>query len=159
MARKSETWIAIGDLARRTGVAVSALRFYEEKALIYARRNAGGQRQFLKSDIRRVSFILIAQRLGFSLEEIRVQLNGLPDDRTPTKKDWERISTGFRAAIDARIDALALMREKLTGCIGCGCLSLKTCGLYNPGDEASAKGAGPRYLLGDKPARALGSRQ
>ncbi|MBT8473211.1 MAG: redox-sensitive transcriptional activator SoxR [Marinicaulis sp.] len=154
MAKKLEVWIAIGDLAVRTGVAVSALRFYEEKGLIHARRNEGGQRRFLKSDIRRVSFILIAQRLGFSLEEIGAQLNGLPDDRTPTKKDWQNISKGFRKEIDARINALSLMREKLTGCIGCGCLSLKTCGLYNPGDEAAAKGAGPRYLMGDKPKRA-----
>ncbi len=147
-------WIAIGEVAARTGAAVSAIRFYEEKGLLSARRTAGGKRMFLRSEIRRVSFILIAQRLGFSLEEIGAHLCGLPDGRTPTKKDWEKISRNFRAAIDERIAALATLRARLTSCIGCGCLSLKTCGLYNPDDEVQAKGAGPRYLLGDKPPRA-----
>ncbi len=147
-------WITIGEVAWRTGAAVSAIRFYEEKGLLTARRTAGGTRMFLRSDIRRVSFILIAQRLGFSLEEIGVHLRGLPDGRTPTKKDWEKISRDFRASIDERIAALTTLRTRLTSCIGCGCLSLKTCGLYNPEDEAKEKGAGPRYLLGDKPSRA-----
>ena len=146
-------WVAIGEIAARTGAAVSAIRFYEEKGLLQARRTVGGTRQFLRSDIRRVSFILIAQRLGFSLEEIGAHLSGLPDGRTPTKKDWEKIANAFRRAIDERIEALTQMRDKLTGCIGCGCLSLKTCALYNPDDEAHGKGAGPRYLLGDKPDR------
>lgn len=150
---KPPQWIAIGEIAARTGAAVSAIRFYEEKGLLEARRTAGGTRRFLRSDIRRVSFILIAQRLGFSLDEIAGHLRGLPNGRTPTKKDWEKISRNFRAAIDARIASLATLREKLTGCIGCGCLSLKTCALYNPDDEAQRKGAGPRYLLGDTPPR------
>lgn len=144
-------WISIGDVAARTGAAVSAIRFYEEKGLLQARRTSGGTRLFLRSDIRRVSFILIAQRLGFSLSEIADHLGGLPNGRTPTKKDWERIARALRQSIDERIASLVNMRDKLTGCIGCGCLSLKTCALYNPDDEARAKGAGPRYLLGDKP--------
>ena len=146
-------WVASGEIAARTGAAVSAIRFYEEKGLLQARRTEGGTRRFLRSDIRRVSFILIAQRLGFSLEEIGAHLSGLPDGRTPTKKDWENIAKALRSAIDERIEGLMTMRDKLTGCIGCGCLSLKTCALYNPDDEARGKGAGPRYLLGDKPVR------
>jgi len=143
----------IGDMARRTGVAVSAIRFYEEKGLLRAHRDAGGRRRFLRSDIRRVSFILIAQRLGFSLEEIGATLNGLPKDRTPTKKDWEMISRQFRAALDERIALMQLMRARLTSCIGCGCLSLKSCQLHNPDDEAATKGDGPRFLLGDRARR------
>lgn len=151
--RQEKNWIAIGEVAARTGAAVSAIRFYEEKGLLQARRTAGGKRMFLRADIRRVSFILIAQQLGFSLDEIGGHLRGLPDGRTPTKKDWEAIARTFRTAIDARIDALVTLRERLTGCIGCGCLSLKTCGLYNPSDKAHRKGVGPRYLLGDRPPR------
>lgn len=151
--QRGGTWIAIGEVAARTGAAVSAIRFYEEKGLVRARRTSGGKRMFLRSDIRRVSFILITQQLGFSLQEIGVHLRGLPDGRTPNKKDWEAIARGFRAAIDERIDALTNLRTRLTSCIGCGCLSLKTCGLYNPADKAQTKGAGPRYLLGDKPPR------
>lgn len=146
-------WISIGDVAARTGAAVSAVRFYEEKGLLHARRTAGGTRLFLRSDIRRVSFILIAQRLGFSLDEISIHLKQLPDGRTPTKKDWEKISRAFRERIDDRIKTLEALRARLTSCIGCGCLSLKTCRLYNPDDEAHEKGQGPRYLLGDKPRR------
>ena len=149
----TQQWLGIGEVAARTGAAVSAIRFYEEKGLVKARRTGGGTRLFLRSDIRRVSFILIAQRLGFSLEEIGDHLSGLPDGRTPTKKDWEKIARAFRTAIDDRIAALTSLREKLTGCIGCGCLSLKTCGLYNPDDEAQRQGAGPRFLLGDRPRR------
>ncbi len=147
----SQQWIAIGEVASRTGVAVSAVRFYEEKGLIESRRDGGGRRLFLRSDIRRISFILIAQRLGFSLDDIGAHLRGLPNGRTPTKKDWEKISGQFKAAIDERIIALTTMRERLTSCIGCGCLSLKSCGLYNSGDQARKKGAGPRYLMGDTP--------
>ena len=148
---KQPVFISIGELSRRTGAAVSAIRFYEEKGLLHARRNAGGQRRFLKSDIRRVSFILIAQRLGFSLEDIRQRFQKLPDERTPSKKDWEKISSGFKRDIDQRIEALTMMRERLTSCIGCGCLSLKTCALYNPDDVANRKGPGARYLMGDRP--------
>jgi MerR family redox-sensitive transcriptional activator SoxR len=143
--------ISIGTLARRTGVAVSALRFYEEKELIFPERNAGGQRRFLKADIRRVSFILIAQKFGFTLPQIATTLSGLPARRTPTKADWAAISTDFRAALDARINSLTQLRDNLDGCIGCGCLSLEKCKLYNPNDRAAKLGTGPRYVLGDRP--------
>lgn len=141
----------IGKVAQRTGIAVSAIRHYEDIGLIRSDRNRGGQRVFLPSDIRRISFIIIAQGLGFSLAEIKQQFDGLPDNRTPTKKDWEKISKGFGREIDARIAALTMMREKLTSCIGCGCLSLKSCALYNKDDRAARLGVGPRYLLGDNP--------
>ena len=142
--------IAIGELAARTGTAVSAIRFYEAKGLLEALRTAGGQRRFLRADIRRVSFILIAQQMGLSLDEIAGELARLPAGRTPNAADWTRISTGLRARIDARIAALQRTRDLLDGCIGCGCLSLKKCGLYNAGDKAAQRGAGPRYLLGDR---------
>ncbi|MBB5705443.1 redox-sensitive transcriptional activator SoxR [Sphingopyxis panaciterrulae] len=142
--------IAIGELAARTGVAVSAIRFYEAKGLIASLRSSGGQRRFLRADIRRVSFILIAQQLGLSLEEIALELARLPAQRTPNAADWTRISTALRARIDARISALERTRELLDQCIGCGCLSLKKCGLYNVQDKAAQRGAGPRYLLGDR---------
>ncbi|MDZ3830320.1 MAG: redox-sensitive transcriptional activator SoxR [Sphingopyxis sp.] len=142
--------IAIGDLAARTGVAVSAIRFYEEKGLVAALRTPGGQRRFLRADIRRISFILIAQQLGLSLEEIAAELARLPAGRTPNGADWTRISTGLRDRIDGQIAALQRTRALLDNCIGCGCLSLKKCGLYNPGDKAAQRGAGPRYLLGDR---------
>jgi len=142
--------IAIGDLAARTGVAVSAIRFYEAKGLLEALRTSGRQRRFLRADIRRVSFILIAQQMGLSLEEIAGELGRLPAGRTPNAADWTRISTGLRARIDARIEGLTRTRELLDQCIGCGCLSLKKCGLYNREDKAAQRGAGPRYLLGDR---------
>ena len=142
--------IAIGELASRTGVAVSAILFYEAKGLIEALRTRGGQRRFLRADIRRVSFILIAQQMGLSLEEIAAELAGLPAQRTPNAADWTRISTGLRARIDARIEGLTRTRELLDNCIGCGCLSLKKCALYNREDKAAQRGAGPRYVLGDR---------
>lgn len=141
----------IGKVATRTGVAVSAIRFYEEKGLISSGRNTGGQRVFEASDIRRISFIIIAQKLGFTLAEIGEQLSRLPNHRTPTKRDWEKISKNFRKDIDRRIAGLTSLRDRLDGCIGCGCLSLKVCQLYNQNDEASERGTGPRYLLGDLP--------
>jgi len=149
--KKIKNGILIGKVAARTGVAVSAIRFYEEAGLVAAGRNAGGQRVFEAADIRRISFIIIAQKLGFSLKQIKGQLDSLPNKRTPTQKDWEKISLSFGQDIDERIAALTNLRERLAGCIGCGCLSLKNCALYNEGDKAGAKGAGPRYLLGDVP--------
>ena len=143
--------LPIGVIAERTGLAVSAIRFYEDAGLIRPDRNAGGQRRFLRSDIRRLSFIRIAQGLGFSLAEIRAALASLPEGRTPTKADWSRLSRRFRRVLDARIAQMETLRDKLDGCIGCGCLSLKTCALYNPDDRAAGAGAGPRYLLGDAP--------
>ena len=143
----SKGLLSIGDVARRTGLAVSAIRFYDDEGLVSARRTPGGRRMFIRSDIRRLSFILIAQQLGFSLDDIRVQLKQLPLERTPTKRDWERISRGFRAHLDARIGMLERLRDRLDGCIGCGCLSLDTCKLYNPEDKAGKRGAGPRLVI------------
>ncbi|MCR8826102.1 redox-sensitive transcriptional activator SoxR [Pseudosulfitobacter koreensis] len=143
--------LSIGDLAARTGLAVSAIRYYEAQGLIDPWRNAGGQRRFSRADIRRLSFVMIAQQFGFTLPQIRAELDRLPKGRVPTKADWARISTGFRAALDARIDTLTRMRDTLDSCIGCGCLSLESCALYNPGDRAGLKGVGPRYLMGDRP--------
>lgn len=142
----------IGALAARTGLAVSAIRYYEAQGLIKPWRNAGGQRRFARADLRRLSFIMIAQQFGFTLPQIRSQLDALPGGRPPTKADWTRLSTGFRAALDARIETLTRLRDNLDGCIGCGCLSLESCALYNPRDAAAAKGQGPRYLMGDGPA-------
>lgn len=141
--------LTIGELAARTGLSVSAIRFYEGKGLVAPIRTSGNQRRFLRSDIRRLSFALIAQRLGLTIEEIATELNRLPHGRTPTAADWTRISRHFRAEIDRRIALLERTRDKLDGCIGCGCLSLKTCGLYNPADEAGATGTGPRYVLSE----------
>ena len=144
-------WLSIGELAERAGVATSAVRFYEAKGLLAPERTSGGQRRFHRSDLRRLSFVLIAQRLGFSLSEIGAQLERLPAARTPTAADWSRLSREFRAVLDERIQGLERLRDKLDGCIGCGCLSLTHCALYNPEDSAAAAGAGPRYLLGDSP--------
>ena len=139
--------IAIGDLAARTGVAVSAIRFYEAKGLVAALRTRGGQRRFLRADIRRVSFILIAQQLGLGLAEIEVELSKLPQGRTPTVNDWQKISRSMRKSIDAKIQLLTRTRSKLDECIGCGCLSLERCRLYNKDDRAGAGGTGPRFVL------------
>ena len=141
------TFITIGQLSRRTGVAVSALRFYEGKGLLHPLRTSGNQRRYLKSDIRRVSFILIAQRLGLGLAEIEAQLAKLPDGRNPTLRDWQRISRTMRAQIDERIALLQRTRDTLDGCIGCGCLSLTKCRLYNKDDRLGLRGPGPRAVL------------
>jgi MerR family redox-sensitive transcriptional activator SoxR len=143
--------LTIGDLADRTGLAVSAIRFYETHGIVRPLRNQGGHRRYGKPDIRRLSFTLIAQRLGFPLSEIASHLATLPADRAPDRQDWERIATGFRARITDRIAALQQLSDKLDGCIGCGCLSLDRCSLYNPTDRAAHNGAGPRYLMGDRP--------
>ena len=139
--------LPIGELARRTGLAVSAIRFYEQRGLIAAWRTAGNQRRFLRADIRRLSFILIAQKLGLALTAIEAELATLPLGRTPTRSDWQRMSKSMRAQIDARIALLTLTRTKLDECIGCGCLSLQRCRLYNRDDSAGTVGAGPRYVL------------
>lgn len=136
--------LSIGYVAERTGLAVSAIRHYEAEGLVKAWRNAGGQRRFERSDIRRLSFVMIAQKLGFSIAEIRTQLEVLPKGRTPTAGDWRRISEHFRAQLEARIDALTRLRDDLDGCIGCGCLSLDQCRLHNPEDRLAADGPGPR---------------
>ena len=138
--------LSIGELARRTGLSVSAIRFYEDKGLIAPLRTAGNQRRFLRSDIRRLSFILIVQRLGLSLEEIGAHLRALPKGRAPSSFDWWKISEAIRGGLDKRIAQLQAVRDNLDGCIGCGCLSLKFCKLYNPEDVAAKGGAGPRIL-------------
>lgn len=140
--------LTIGEIARRTGLSVSAIRFYEDRHLIEPVRTAGNQRRFLRSDIRRLSFILIAQRLGLSLGEIEAELASLPQGRTPNARDWEAISSAIRSRLDQRIAELTRTRERLDGCIGCGCLSLKHCAIWNPADTLAAEGPGPRKLLG-----------
>jgi MerR family redox-sensitive transcriptional activator SoxR len=143
--------LPIGEVAARSGVAASALRFYESEGLITAERSSGGRRMFRRHVLRRIAFIRVAQRVGLSLEEIADALSMLPADRAPTVREWARISGTWRARIDERIAALERTRDDLTSCIGCGCLSLSRCRLYNPGDAAAALGDGPRFLLGDDP--------
>tara|TARA_R110001592_G_scaffold164859_1_gene399008 strand:+ start:1108 stop:1572 length:465 start_codon:yes stop_codon:yes gene_type:complete len=143
--------LSIGQLADRTGLSVSAIRYYETQNLIESERNSGGQRRFLRSDIRRLSFVQITQQFGFSIEQIRTLLDTLPEGRTPNKVDWRQISRSIRQHLDSRIETLERLRDNLDGCIGCGCLSLRKCALYNPDDQAGASGVGPRYLLGERP--------
>ena len=143
--------LSIGALAARTGLAVSAIRYYESQGLIQPWRNAGGQRRFQRADLRRLSFVIIAQKFGFTLPEIRDLLDRLPGRRTPTPRDWAKISVAFRDRLDQRIETLQTLRDNLDGCIGCGCLSMPKCALYNPDDRARDKGVGPRYLMGDRP--------
>ena len=139
--------LTIGDLSRRTGVAASALRFYEAEGLISAARTSGGQRRYTRDTIRRISFMRIAQQVGLSLDAIRTALASLPDERTPTRQDWERLSSSWRPLLDARIALLERLRDSLSGCIGCGCLSIDVCPLYNPDDVLAAEGPGARILL------------
>ena len=141
--------LAIGDLAARSGVAASALRYYETEGLIRSTRTGGNQRRYQRSELRRVAFIRIAQQVGLSLEEIREALATLPENRTPTKADWSRLSGRWRTRLDERIALMERLRDRLTGCIGCGCLSLQRCSLINPDDVLSAEGSGPRRLLAD----------
>ena len=147
----SANWIGIGALAKRSGVAASALRFYEAKGLIQSVGEAGQPRRFHKDALRRVSFIRIAQTLGLSLQDIGEALASLPRQRTPTAEDWARLSSAWRPMLQARIDTLCRLRDQLDSCIGCGCLSLQKCKLNNPGDGAARFGDGPRFLLGDAP--------
>ncbi len=149
---KSSELLSIGQVAERTGLAVSAVRFYADTGLIAAERDGNGHRRFRRATIRRVSFILICQRLGYSLAEIEHQLRALPRGRTPDEEDWARLAGIFAADIDARVAQLTNLREQLNGCIGCGCLSLARCQIYNSEDRAAALGVGPRYLLGDSSA-------
>lgn len=142
--------LTIGDISARTGLAPSAIRFYEDEGLVAPHRSSAGQRRYGRADLRRLSFVRIAQTLGFPLARIRAVLQTLPQGRTPTKSDWTRLSQEFRADLDDRIAQLEALRDKLDGCIGCGCLSLETCALYNPEDKAATRGSGPRYLMGDR---------
>ena len=143
--------LSIGELAERTGLAPSAIRFYERKGLVAPAERVGGKRRFSRGDVRRLSFVIVTQRLGFTLAEIRERLDELGEKEAPTRRDWERLARSFRAELEARIRGLELLRDRLTSCIGCGCLSLRACALHNPGDAAADAGPGPRYLLGDDP--------
>jgi len=146
MAPSPSGGLTIGDLADRTGLAVSAIRFYETHGILHPVRNAGGHRRYGRADIRRLSFVMIAQSMGFGLSEIADHMADLPAHRAPSKADWTRISEEYRAKIDSRITLLQSMRDRLDGCIGCGCLSLETCALHNPLDAAAKGGTGPRAL-------------
>lgn len=148
--------IPISELARRAGVAASALRYYEEQGLLGSARSGGGLRLYRRSDLRRVAFIRAAQAVGLTLEQIRSALATLPGQRTPTARDWQALSSQWRPILDERIAALTRLRDQLSACIGCGCLSLTKCRLYNPQDAAAARGPGARYLLGDRSADVLG---
>ena len=141
--------LTIGDFAARSGVAPSALRFYEKEGLIRSTRTTGNQRRYQRSELRRVGFIRIAQQVGVSLDEIREALSALPENRTPTKADWSRLSARWRKRLEERITLMERLRDQLTGCIGCGCLSLQRCKLINPEDRLAATGPGPRKLLGE----------
>lgn len=138
--------LTVGELAERGGVAVSALHYYEARGLIRSQRSAGNQRRYAKATLRRVAFIRAAQQLGIGLAEIADALQQLPEQRTPNKADWARLSSSWRAQLDARIAALQDLRNRLDGCIGCGCLSLKSCALYNPEDRCAQTGAGAQRL-------------
>ena len=139
--------LTIGEFAARSGVAPSALRYYERLGLIRSGRTGGNQRRYERSELRRVAFIRIAQQVGISLEEIRSALDSLPASRTPTRADWARLSARWRSRLDEKIRLLARLRDNLDGCIGCGCLSLQRCKLYNPDDILAADGPGPRRVL------------
>jgi MerR family redox-sensitive transcriptional activator SoxR len=142
--------LTIGELSYRSGVAASALRFYETVGLIASERTVGNQRRYARQMLRRIAFIRAAQRVGLSLDEIRRALSSLPDERTPTKADWERVSRAWTGRIDQQIADLERLKAKLTGCIGCGCLSLRTCSLMNPDDIEAERGTGPAWLPTDE---------
>ena len=147
-----ENQLTVGELAIRAGVATSALRFYEAEGLIQSERTEGNQRRYPRATLRRVSLIKAAQALGLTLREIKETLEALPDSRTPTKKDWQRLSRRWRARLDEQIAGLEALRNDLDGCIGCGCLSLQVCSLFNPSDALAERGPGPRILMGEPAA-------
>lgn len=151
MTTASTGELTVGELSRRSGVPASALRFYETSGLLSSRRTSGGQRRYQRATLRRVAVIRAAQAVGLSLEEIRAALESLPSGRTPTVRDWERLSRRWRRQLDRRIDDLERLRDRLTGCIGCGCLSLTQCSLLNPGDQVANQGAGARFLRVPEP--------
>src|SRR4051812_29745425 len=143
--------LTIGEVARRSGVAASALRFYEDRGLIASERAGSGHRRYPRPALRRIAFIVFAQRVGLTLEEIGAELARLPPERAPTRRDWARLTKTWSARIDDRIAELQRLQVGLTECIGCGCLSLDRCRLANPGDRAAGMGPGPRYWIGDPP--------
>jgi MerR family redox-sensitive transcriptional activator SoxR len=144
--------LPIGEFARRAGIAASALRFYEQQGLLASARSSGGRRLYPRAELRRVAFIRAAQTVGLGLPDIAAALATLPGGRTPTAADWQKLARQWQPVLDARIAALTRLRDQLASCIGCGCLSLQRCALYNPGDTAARRGPGARYLLGDKPS-------
>jgi MerR family redox-sensitive transcriptional activator SoxR len=143
--------LSIGEVSRRSGVASSALRFYEERGLIASERAGSGHRRYPRPVLRRIAFIVFAQRIGLSLQEIGAELAKLPPDRAPSRRDWSRLSRTWASRIDQRIAELERLKAGLEGCIGCGCLSLDRCRLSNPEDRAARLGPGPRYWIGDRP--------
>ena len=152
----AERLLAISDVARRSGVATSALRFYESLGLIASERTGGNQRRYPRAVLRRVAVIRVARELGFSLEEVGAVLATLPHDHTLAGADWEALASRWREGLDARIAGLQRLRDELSSCIGCGCLSLERCALFNPEDRAATLGDGPRYLLGDSSSDVTG---
>jgi len=144
--------LTINQVSRRSGVAASALRYYEERGLIRSERAGSGHRRFPRAVLRRIAFIVFAQRLGMSLEEVKAELDTLPTDHIPTGEDWSRLSGGWTRRVDERIAELERLKSGLAGCIGCGCLSLSSCGFVNPADRAARLGPGPRVWIGDKAA-------
>jgi MerR family transcriptional regulator, redox-sensitive transcriptional activator SoxR len=143
-------WLTIGELAERSGVATSALRFYESRGLIESERTGGNQRRYPRATLRRVALIRAAQAVGLSLREIGDALESLPHDRTPNKADWQHLSRSWHRRLEHQIADLERLRDELTDCIGCGCLSLRSCAIFNPSDTVAQRGAGARYLLGDE---------
>ena len=144
--------LTIAEVSRRSGVASSALRYYEERALITSERAGSGHRRYPRSVLRRIAFIVFAQRIGLTLDEIGLELANLPPDRAPNSRDWSRLSARWTSRIDERIAELERLKSGLTECIGCGCLSLDRCALANPNDRAARSGPGPRYWIADRPA-------
>lgn len=147
----NSAYLTIGEAARRSGVATSTLRFYEKRGLIRSVRTSGNHRLYHREMLRRISVVRVAQTLGLTLDEIAGAMAELPNQRTPTKRDWEQLSRRWRSQLDARIAQMLRVRDRLTRCIGCGCLSLKSCALHNRGDHVSASGPGPRFLLNESP--------
>jgi MerR family redox-sensitive transcriptional activator SoxR len=151
--------LTIGEVAERSGLATSALRFYESEGLIRAHRTAGGQRRYHREVLRRLAFVRAAQRVGLTLAEVAAAMARLPPDRAPTARQWEQLASRWRDRLDERIELLQKLRDDLGGCIGCGCLSLRACRLFNPDDVAAGLGDGPRYLFGDSSEVALARRR
>lgn len=148
--------LSIGEFASRAGVSVATLRFYEERGLVHSTRNAGNQRRYLRAELRRVAFVKAAQHVGLTLTEIEQEMATLPDGRVPTRADWAKLSRSWRPRLDARIEELRRLRDGLDGCIGCGCLSLRSCVLHNPDDRAGLTGSGARYIESEGPSQEIG---
>ena len=152
----TETMLTIGVMATRAGVSTATLRYYEAEGLITAERSAGNQRRYRRSTLRRVGVIRAGRAVGMSIDDLRGALAALPNDRAPTRADWDQVAARWQGDLEERIVQLQRLRDRLTGCIGCGCLSLTSCALFNPDDGAAGRGVGARYLLGDDPPPAAG---